>query len=289
MWISHFSSTPLVAKAVGLFAVLAVASGCRGSDHIDPNRTPPTSVRGCCRQCLSSMPCADESCRRQRLGSCTRQCDARSIGGCDCPPDRVVCNSSHADGECCKPGYVCALNGCSAPNEVCHNVGGCLGRCLPDGCCAPGHIVCNNKCCSLGVNACASDGNCVACGDEGQPPCGGSTCKGDLHVNIDMLSNKLICTAHCGHIHQNACRTRYPVPEGVRSRYRCFAHTKLFATGPANPSNCVCVHNGVNNAETDVSDNSGFCVSTFPGPGDIADPPDCDNEDQSGTNCGINH
>jgi len=235
----------------------------------------PISVRGCCRQCLSSIPCADASCRRQRSFHCNRKCGAEVIGGCGCPPDRVVCTSLRAVGECCKPGEVCTLDGCSPPNQVCNNRGGCLGQCLPDGCCPPHRIVCNNQCCEWGVSACASDGNCVGCGDEGQPPCG-MTCRGDLHLNIDMLSNRLLCTAACGHSHQYACRTRYPVPGGVRSRYRCFNHSKLSATGPADPSNCLCVPNTINDRENDVSDNSGFCLSTFPAPGDIADPPDCD-------------
>jgi hypothetical protein len=94
-----------------------------------------------------------------------------------------------------------------------------------------------------------------------------------------MLSNRLLCTASCGHNHQHACRTTYRVPGGVRSRYRCFNHSRLFATGPANPSNCVCVPNTINDRENDVSDDSGFCISTFPAPGDIADPPDCDGPD----------
>src|SRR5438128_5795212 len=79
-------------------------------DFIYVGRVPPISVRGCCQQCLSSIPCADESCRRQRLGSCTRECGAEVIGGCECPEDRVVCTSLRADGECCKPGEVCTLD-----------------------------------------------------------------------------------------------------------------------------------------------------------------------------------
>lgn len=258
-------------------------------DSIYVDLSPRISARTCCQSCLAKTPCADESCRRQRLSSCTRKCGAEVIGGCACPPDRVVCNSLRADGECCKPGEVCTLDGCSPPNQVCHNRGGCFGRCLPDGCCPPHRIVCNNQCCPWGVTACASDGNCFGCGDEGEPPCTGMKCKGNLNLNIDMLSNQLICTAQCGHAHQNACRTQYPVPDGVRSRYRCFNHSKLFATGPANPSNCVCVPNTTNDAENDVSDNSGFCISTFPAPGDIADPPDCDDEDQATGRCGTNH
>jgi hypothetical protein len=238
---------------------------------------PPISIRGCCRQCLSSIPCADESCRRQRLGSCTRKCGADVIGGCDCPLGREVC-----EGLCCGAGEVCTLDGCSPPNQVCNNHGGCLGQCLPEGCCPPHRIVCNNHCCEWGVSVCASDGNCVGCGDEGQLPCAGMTCKRDLNLNLDMLSNRLICTASCGHAHQYACRTKYPVPDGVRSRYRCFNHSKLFATGPADPSNCLCLPNTINDVENDVSDNSGFCISTLPAPGDIADPPDCDPDPETG-------
>jgi hypothetical protein len=234
----------------------------------------PISVRGCCRQCLSSIPCADESCRRQRSYSCSHKCGADVIGGCECPPGREVC-----EGLCCGPGEVCTLDGCSPPNQVCNNHGGCLGQCLPEGCCPPYRVVCNNHCCEAGVSVCSSDGNCVGCGDEGQSPCAGMTCQGNLHPNIDMLSNRLLCTAYCGHFHQYACRTKYPVPDGVRSRYRCFNHSKLFATGPADPSNCICMPNAINDRENDVSDDSGFCISTLPAPGDIADPPDCDGPD----------
>jgi hypothetical protein len=242
-------------------------------DFIYSDVLTPISVRRCCQDCLSSFPCADESCRRQRLFDCSRKCNAEVIGGCGCPPGRAVC-----EGHCCRPGEVCTLTGCSPPNQVCNNRGGCLGRCLPEGCCQPPRIVCNNRCCAFGVRACASDGNCVGCGDEGQPLCG-MTCRGDLHLNIDMLSNRLLCTAFCGHYHQHACRTTYRVPGGVRSRYRCFNHSRLFATGPANPPNCLCVPNTINDRENDVSDDSGFCISTFPAPGDIADPPDCDGPD----------
>ena len=53
-------------------------------------------VRSCCQDCLSSFPCADESCRRQRLFDCSRKCNAEVIGGCGCPPGRAVC-----EGLCC--------------------------------------------------------------------------------------------------------------------------------------------------------------------------------------------
>jgi len=53
-------------------------------DLIYVNRVPPISVRGCCQRCLSSIPCADESCRRQRSFSCTRRCGGEVIGGCEC-------------------------------------------------------------------------------------------------------------------------------------------------------------------------------------------------------------
>jgi hypothetical protein len=123
------------------------------------------------------------------------------------------------------------------------------------------------------------NGVCTACGDEGQPPCAGMTCHGDLHPNIDILSNRLLCTVFCGHFHQYACRTTYAVPDGVRSRYRCFNHSKLFAAGPADPSNCLCVPSTSNDQEDDVSDNSGFCISAGSASGDIPDPPDCDGPD----------
>jgi hypothetical protein len=265
-----------------LYVTDLVSSSLR--DFIYSDFLAPVSPRECCRRCVGSFPCADEPCRRQRLHSCSRKCRAEVIGGCGCPPGRAVCNSSRADGECCRAGEVCASNGCFPPNQICKGLGGCLGKCLPSGCCPPHRIVCNNECCAYGVKACSPDGFCVGCGAEGESPCPGLTCKGDLHLNIDMSSNQLVCTAFCGHNHQHACRTTYPVSGGVRSRYRCFKHSRLSANGPADPSNCICVPNTVNNVENDVSDDSGFCISTFPGAGDVPDPPDCD-----GPGCSSKH
>lgn len=285
--VGHYRTTGITGPAhESVYPVLAVRdvahfpftlwnhTAGRLSDFIYTDLWNVVDARSCCQSCLSSIPCADESCRRQRLSHCSRKCNAESIGGCGCPPGRAVC-----EGLCCRTGEVCTLTGCSPPNQVCNNRGGCLGRCLPDGCCPPHRIVCNNRCCVYGIRSCAADGNCVGCGGEGESPCGDMTCRGDLHPNIDMLSNRLICTAFCGHVHQNACRTTYRVSGGVRSRYRCFNHSRLFATGPAIPSNCMCVPNTSNDREHDVSDDSGFCISTFPAPGDVADPPDCDGPD----------
>ncbi len=137
------------------------------------------SVRACCRDCLS-FPCADESCRRQRAHHCNNKCNAYVIGGCGCPPGRVVC-----EGSCCKPGDVCTLDGCSPPNQVCNNRAGCFGQCLPEGCCPPHRVVCNNHCCDYGWS-CTSEGCCppgVCCESAECPPgkfcCGGKICCGD--------------------------------------------------------------------------------------------------------------
>jgi hypothetical protein len=246
-------------------------------DYVYSDLVRMISPRECCQTCLGSVPCADESCRRQRLHHCTQKCGAEVIGGCDCPPGRVVCHSSRAVGECCRAGEACAEDGCSPPNQICNGRGGCLGKCLPSGCCPPHRIVCNDECCAYAVTACSEEGTCVPCGREGQHPCPGEVpCKGDLHPNIDMLSNQLVCTAFCGHTHQHACRTTYPVPGGVRSRYRCFKHSRLSGSGAANPSNCMCVHNSMNDQENDVSNDSGLCISAGGDGGDKADPPDCD-------------
>jgi hypothetical protein len=138
------------------------------------------NVRDCCTNCLASFPCADESCRRQRLFNCSRKCNAEVIGGCGCPPGRSVC-----EGLCCGPGEVCTLTGCSPPNQVCNNRGGCLGRCLPEGCCPPHRTVCNNHCCEYGWS-CTSEGCCppgVCCESTACPPgkfcCGGKICCSD--------------------------------------------------------------------------------------------------------------
>lgn len=144
------------------------------------NVSPPhlyVSVRECCRDCHNSFLCADEECRRKRAQICNRICDAESIGGCSCPPGRSVC-----EGHCCKPGDVCTLDGCSPPDQVCNNRGGCLGTCLPDGCCDLGHVVCNNRCCVRGWS-CTSEGCCApgeCCESTACPPgkfcCGGKVC-----------------------------------------------------------------------------------------------------------------
>lgn len=194
-------------------------------------------------------------------------CASRGEASCD---DGSVVRES--DGNCipcgwtgmptCDSGEPCR-DGRSVPKD---------GRCVPAG--GPNQPCHPDRRCDYPGYFCNSSRICQSCGAEGQPPCAGLTCKGNLNVNIDMLSNRLLCTAFCGHVHQYACRTTYPVPDGVRSRYRCFNHSNLFATGPADPSNCLCVPNTINDRENDVSDDSGFCLSTFPAPGDIADPPD---------------
>ncbi len=239
-------------------------------------------------------------------GYCRLQCEHRYNCGTDrvclwgecCPKEKVcgdVCCGQEEDclkpGKCCPKSWLCGdicceypsrctIDGCCPPDRAaCHNR--CCGpgeKCTIEGCCPVGRAVCNNHCCNPGED-CINNA-CLPCGSsEGQAPCADGTCHGGLHLNIDMLSNRLLCTASCGNSHQHACRTTYRVPGGVRSRYRCFNHSRLFATGPANPSNCVCVPNTINDRENDVSDDSGFCISTFPAPGDIADPPDCDGPD----------
>jgi hypothetical protein len=42
---------------------------------------------------------------------------------------------------------------------------------------------------------------------------------------------------------------------------------KMLTKGPADPSNCLCVPNTVKDEDEDVSNDSGFCISTFPAPG----------------------
>src|SRR4030095_14310592 len=100
--------------------------------------------RACCENCLASIPCVDESCRRQRLSFCTHKCDAYDIGGCACPPGRPVC-----EGQCCREGEVCTTDdGCCSPNQACNNR--CCGygeKCTPVGCCLWDRFVCADRCC----------------------------------------------------------------------------------------------------------------------------------------------
>jgi hypothetical protein len=144
------------------------------SDFLDLHHPVPIAwvkTWACCRNCLASFPCADESCRRQRLFSCTRKCDAELTGGCDtkvwCPPGIAACN-----GVCCEPGEVCTLDGCSPPNRVC-NDRICLGTCLPGGfCCPPDRIVCGGRCCRPGKFCCRGG----ICCPDGTQCCGGGCC-----------------------------------------------------------------------------------------------------------------
>lgn len=154
------------------------------------------SIRGCCRQCLSSIPCADESCRRQRRGFCTKKCGADVIGGCECPPGREVC-----EGLCCGPGEVGTLDGCSPPNQVCNNHGGCLGQCLPEGCCPPHRVVCNNHCCEWGWS-CASEGCC--------PP-GRTVCNDHCCERAGAVQAKAVVRRECAVSLQLARRVNFVV------------------------------------------------------------------------------
>lgn len=134
--------------------------------------------RSCCRDCLASIPCADESCRRQRLFECTNRCNAAGIGGCDCPPDRVGCH-----GMCCRSGEVCTVDGCGPPNQLCHGRLCAPGeRCTSAGCCGVGNVVCQDRCCQPGWS-CTSEGCCppgYCCETAACPPgkscCGGTVC-----------------------------------------------------------------------------------------------------------------
>jgi len=186
--------------------------------------------------------------------------------------------------------------------EACGNIGepSCDGgphTPFGSGRCNAGRVERNRTCvacgqpggpCCLGSASCNDGSSCQStqgftcttlCGVEGGPPCSNFSCKGDLHTTLDPNGNGLICTSSCGHANQLACCTQYPVSGGVSSRYRCFDHSMLDATpGPPIAENCMCVANAQTNQETDVSDNSGFCISATPPRGDIPDPPDCEGK-----------
>jgi hypothetical protein len=143
-----------------------------------------------------------------------------------------------------------------------------------------GQPCCASGCEGGGVCSAEAGFTCAVCGGEGQPVCGDGTCSGDLHPNLS--GERVTCTASCGHTHQLACATQYPVSGGVSWRYRCFAHSKLFA-GPGEPipENCTCVPNTTSDNVEDVSDTSGLCISSNPPAPDRPDPPDCDSRDCS--------
>ncbi len=249
---------------------------------------PPDKI--CCALghscCVPGEQCTTEGCCQPNRVCGNHCCES----GVFCSPIDSCCNSGDSlcppGNGCCPHDAICTVEGCCRPPAHATNEHCCqdpetqwiAGECRQCG--KVGQIPCGNGC-KDGLRL--NNGLCAVCGDEGQIPCDGMTCKSNLNLNIDMLSNKLICTASCGHFHQYACRTIYPVSGGVQSRYRCFNHSMLFATGPADPSNCLCVPNAINDRENDVSDNSGFCISTFPGQGDIPEPPDCEPDPETGS------
>jgi len=164
----------------------------------------------------------------------------------------------------CMPGRVCREG--VARNNTCVACGG------------PGQPCCSNGCSGGGTCSPEAGFTCAVCGGEGQPVCDNGTCNGDLHP--DIKGQQVMCTATCGHSHQPACRTQYQVPGGVSSRYRCFGQSQLAATpGPPIAENCSCVPAPSNDRGEDVSDNSGFCLSSQPPAPDRPDPPDCDGSD----------
>jgi len=84
---SHYRMTGIVGQADrAIYPTLSISDVVKLSpDFTDFARLQPTdfvSVRACCRDCLLSIPCADESCRRQRLYHCTSKCNAELTGGC---------------------------------------------------------------------------------------------------------------------------------------------------------------------------------------------------------------
>jgi hypothetical protein len=197
-----------------------------------------------------------------------------------CTVAHSVCFYWLGDHGTCKPCGGIGQPSCPGPQGVGGSDGSCdeglITRnrtCVPCG--RSGQPCCKNGCVS---GTCSAEANYTcSCGDEGLAPCENMTCHGDLHVNLDPNRSSLICTSTCGHVHQLACRTQYPVPGGVSSRYRCFVHSMLNATpGPPIAENCLCVPNSQNTRETYISDNSGFCISTMPGGTDQPDPPDCE-------------
>jgi hypothetical protein len=254
-------------------------ASCRGDEHLKCIFDPGTGTSGTCNECGGrGMPPCNGSCDPiPDLGIRNGLCD---ICGADSqPPCDRGCNFglNVANGLC----HPCGADGQIPCQGVCfHGLGVDHGLCTRCG--GNEQIPCDGICQSpLKIQ----NGLCKLCGGEGNPPCDGLQCNGDLHITLfrpDPLRHLLICTANCGHSHQLACRTQYPVSGGHSSRYRCFDHSRLSAS-PGLPiaENCLCVPNTLNNTLNDVSDNSGFCISTFPAPGDIPDPPDCNNPDCS--------
>jgi hypothetical protein len=226
-----------------------------------PSKTPPPPPCGG----LGQSCCKDPDYYDQSYDFCT------DFNTTTCFPwlgDHGTCEP------CGRIGQAACLGG-----KTCHEGVARNNSCVACG--GVGQPCCSNGCPVSGTCSAEVGFTCVGCGDEGQPVCGNGTCNGDLHPNLG--SRRVACTASCGHSHQLACATQYPVAGGVSWRYRCYDRSKLFAgPGPAIPENCMCVPNTTNDQQEDVSDNSGLCVSSDPPAPDRPDPPDCEEKGCSG-------
>ena len=152
--------------------------------------------------CPSPQVCTSGTC-------CTPNCAGPNCGpdGCggtcgSCALNIVCCN-----GSCCAAdNEVCCNDTCVARGDLCSNTGGTV-------CCDPTTTCCNGSCvttstlCGSGGATCCSsgtvcqNGNCVACGDIGQPCCTGGTCPS---IGTDCC-NGICCGRAAPHCCNGAC------------------------------------------------------------------------------------
>jgi hypothetical protein len=95
-----------------------------------------------------------------------------------------------------------------------------------------------------------------ACGKEGQPPCQGNKCDGNLHIQSKHLNGvrSAVCTGTCGSLHQSPCVTDGSAI-GVTNIFHCYNNTRM-------DNDCVCVFDpNANPCQEINSGGSGMCMN----------------------------
>jgi hypothetical protein len=186
------------------------------------------ACRGTPSQCVVEYQCVPKTCASYPAGTCGPQADGcggetPSCGSCTAPE---TCGGNGGGGATVQTCGACGIYGyppCGTWNPPVGCGSGLTdvgGVCT----CAAGTTRQGNECCgALGGQACPSalpgrgdgcsqgvnsKGTCVACGQEGQPPCADGLCKaicpdkscqGTFNPNFNPATGKNVCTASCGY------------------------------------------------------------------------------------------
>jgi hypothetical protein len=244
-----------------------------------------TCQRTCCmpqgETCnQSSDCCAGSRCSGGRCNECG------VLGGvcCDDLGDPIAHPRCRvADGQHCGASNTCEV--CGHATEP-----SCAGRCTGRTTVAGDRCV---VCGTAGAPTCTAsapcdgtlvvwNGTCRVCGGQGAPPCADGTCLPGAHLDWNSAERANLCDTRCGQpmtgaspFPSRACAVRYAVDDTFQYRFHCYGYTQLFADQFADRAHCLCVPTmATPPTETDVSDNSGTCVSTNPNPGERPGPPD---------------